>query len=148
MAVTAKTNDPAGVALDVQNTALTTDIAAAPANSVQYQDLVTKQKSFDEQIVLRQLATGRLSAATVLAASVFGSAGSSALSIPSTDVATTALQTRITALSAAIPARGTAGWQTFNQTQSDELDEAQRELLATVINKGYGTAANILAASL
>jgi hypothetical protein len=148
MTVTARSSDVAGTLLDTQSSALTTAIAAAAAGSVQLASLTATQKTLQEQIVARHLTTGRLSAAVVLAATVnsggmvWGAAGGSGqLVIPTRDADTTALQTRITALGT--PAAG------FQQSSENQLlNQLNRELLTTVINKGYGSAAAILSSNL
>jgi hypothetical protein len=140
MTVTSKTNDVNGIALDTSNTALTTAISAAAANSPQLAALTTAQMNLQAALVLHHLQTGRLTAHTVLAASVYGPTGAAALSIPASDISTTALQTAINAaVTSASPQ------QSFNQQLKDQNE---REFLAVLLAKGYTSAASILAASL
>src|SRR5580698_4501522 len=137
MSVTAKSNDVAGTLLDTQNSALTTAIAAAAAGSVQLAQLTAAQKALNDQMIQHHLQTGRLIAATVLGASLYGAHGTTSLfttlNSQVNDAVTLALYNATTTLSANIPARGAAGWQSYNETQSKLLDQNQRELLAVCI---------------
>jgi hypothetical protein len=140
MTVTAKTNDVTGVTLDAQNTALGTLVSNAPANSTQYNAAVAAQTKQQAELVAHHLRTGRLTAHTVLAASVFGPTGAAALSIPASDITTTALQTNINAIVTTASPQ-----QAWNLQLKDKFE---REFLAVLIAKGYTTAANVLAAAL
>lgn len=138
MTVTAKANDTAGVALDAKNTALAASISAAVANSTQLAALTAAQAQLQTEIIHNHFKTGRLSGASILAASIFGPTGASALSIPASDIATTALNTNITALAA----------KTATPYINNLLEQNRRELVAVCIAKGYLTQANVLASSL
>jgi hypothetical protein len=133
--------DIAGAAIDAKVSAIAATVSAAPANTVQSAALSAAQLQAQSESVFQKLATGRLAASTVLAASVFGPAGTAALTIPASDIATTALQSQITALGT--PAAG------FQQSSENQLlDNLQRQLLSVALAKGYTTPAAILAASL
>ena len=155
MTVTARATDVQGVALDAQAAALVTAISAAAAGSVELASLTQAQLLLNNQIFLRHLATGRLIANTIVNAALFGPHGNALIgssnSVPSSDATTTALLSNCGpsgTLTVAIPARTSATWQTFNETQTRLLDQAQQQLLAVCLQRGYLTSATVLSSSL
>lgn len=136
----AASQDVAGKNLDVAYAALKTNVSAAPAASTQLYAAQAAQAAAELDLLNHQLSTGRVTAAKILAASVFGPLGTAALSIPATDLATTALKATVTAIGT--PAAGFQ--QTTNQAA---LDAANLALLYQCLAKSYTTANFILASS-
>jgi|ERR1700733_1360181 len=140
MTVTSKAGDTAGAVLDTAYTALKANVTAAPAASPQLYGAQAAQANAERDLLFHQLSTGRLTAHTILAASVFGPLGTAALSIPASDITSTNLQTVVNAISTAASPQ-----QSFNLQLKDQLE---KEFLSHLMGHGYTTPAFILNSSL
>jgi hypothetical protein len=128
----AASNNVAGKNLDAAYVVAKANTAAAPAASTQLYAAQAAQAAAEFDLLNHHLAQGRITPVKILAGNVFGPAGTAALSIPASDVVTTALKATVTAIGT--PAAGFQ--QTTNQAA---LDAANLALLWQCIAKAYTT---------